>query len=75
MPRPRMGKVLAVQDTLQRALAARGSTLRNFRDAHGMAGSFQQQAKIEFDRLLGTQSYRQIFTDRARFIAATVDDP
>ena len=35
----------------------------------------QQQAKIEFDRLLGTQSYRQIFTDRARFIAATVDDP
>lgn len=35
----------------------------------------QQQAKIEFDRLLGTQSYRQIFTDRARYIAATVDDP
>jgi len=35
----------------------------------------QQQAKLEFDRLLGTQSYRQIFTDRARFIAATVDDP
>lgn len=35
----------------------------------------QQQAKIEFDRLLGTQSYRQIFTNRARFIAATVDDP
>lgn len=34
----------------------------------------QQQAKLEFDRLLGTQSYRQIFTDRARFIAATVDD-
>ena len=35
----------------------------------------QQQAKIEFDRLLGTQSYRQSFTNRARFIAATVDDP
>jgi len=35
----------------------------------------QQQAKIEFDRLLGTQSYRQIFANRARFIAATVDDP
>lgn len=35
----------------------------------------QQQAKLEFDRLLGTQSYRQIFTDRARYIAATVDDP
>ncbi len=35
----------------------------------------QQQAKLEFDRLLGTQSYRQIFTNRARFIAATVEDP
>lgn len=35
----------------------------------------QQQAKIEFDRLLGTQSYRQIFANKARFIAATVDDP
>ncbi|MEM9016103.1 MAG: hypothetical protein AAGC68_03755, partial [Verrucomicrobiota bacterium] len=35
----------------------------------------QQQAKIEFDRLLGTQSYRQIFNNKARFIAATVDDP
>lgn len=34
----------------------------------------QQQAKIEFDRLLGTQSYRQIFNNKARFIAATVDD-
>tara|TARA_R110000850_G_scaffold167905_4_gene292922 strand:- start:767 stop:2695 length:1929 start_codon:yes stop_codon:yes gene_type:complete len=35
----------------------------------------QQQAKLEFDRLLGTQSYRQIYTNKARFIAATVDDP
>ncbi|MEM7699262.1 MAG: hypothetical protein AAF236_12770 [Verrucomicrobiota bacterium] len=33
------------------------------------------QAKLEFDRLLGTQSYRQIFNSRARFIAATIDDP
>ena len=38
------------------------------------AGDVQQQAKLEFDRLLGTQSYRQIFTNKARFIAATVDD-
>ncbi len=37
-------------------------------------GDMQQQAKIEFDRLLSTQSYRQIFTNKARFIAATVDD-
>ncbi len=35
----------------------------------------QQQAKLEFDRLLGTQSYRQIYNNKARFIAATVDDP
>ncbi len=35
----------------------------------------QQQAKLEFDRLLGTQSYRQIFTDKARYMAATADDP
>ena len=38
-------------------------------------GDTQLQAKNEFDRLLGTQSYRQIFTNKARFIAATVDDP
>ncbi|NLT72220.1 MAG: hypothetical protein GXX91_16215 [Verrucomicrobiaceae bacterium] len=34
----------------------------------------QQQAKLEFDRLLGTQSYRQIFTDKARYMAATAED-
>ncbi len=34
----------------------------------------QQQAKIEFDRLLGTQSYRQIYNNKARFMAATVED-
>ncbi|MCB1062162.1 MAG: hypothetical protein KDN20_04475 [Verrucomicrobiae bacterium] len=38
------------------------------------AGDVQEQAKIEFDRLLSTKSYRQIFDNRARFIAATVDD-
>lgn len=35
----------------------------------------QEQAKLEFDRLLATQSYRQIFNNKARFIASTVDDP
>ncbi len=39
------------------------------------AGDVQEQAKIEFDRLLTTQSYRQIYDNKARFIAATVDDP
>jgi len=36
----------AVRDTLARALALGGSTLRNFRDAHGMAGEFQLQARV-----------------------------
>ena len=34
----------------------------------------QEQAKLEFDRLVATQSYRQIFNNKARFIASTVDD-
>jgi formamidopyrimidine-DNA glycosylase len=36
----------AVRDTLARALELGGSTLRNFRDAHGMAGQFQLQARV-----------------------------
>lgn len=38
-------------------------------------GDTREQAKLEFDRLLSTQSYRQIFTNKAQFLAATVDDP
>ncbi|MEX8493970.1 bifunctional DNA-formamidopyrimidine glycosylase/DNA-(apurinic or apyrimidinic site) lyase [Sphaerotilus sp.] len=38
--------VMAVQDVLRRALAAGGSTLRDFRDAHGMGGAFQSQARV-----------------------------
>lgn len=36
----------AVRDTLARALALGGSTLRDFRDAHGTAGAFQMQAQV-----------------------------
>ncbi len=36
----------AVRSTLARALETGGSTLRNFRDAHGMAGAFQLQARV-----------------------------
>jgi formamidopyrimidine-DNA glycosylase len=36
----------AVRKTLAQALALGGSTLRNFRDAHGMAGEFQLQARV-----------------------------
>jgi len=45
--RPRAEKLaVAVRDTLARALALGGSTLRDFRDAHGMAGQFQLQAGV-----------------------------
>ena len=33
-----------------------------------------QVAKREFDRLLSTESYRAIYNDKGRFIAATLDD-
>ena len=36
----------AVRGTLARALELGGSTLRNFRDAHGMAGAFQLEARV-----------------------------
>ena len=45
--RPRAERLAAaVRDTLARALALGGSTLRDFRDAHGMAGRFQAQARV-----------------------------
>lgn len=44
---PRCGKLaLAVRDTLERALAAGGSTLRNFSNAEGMGGHFQEHARV-----------------------------
>ncbi len=36
----------AIRSTLAQALALGGSTLRDFRDAHGMAGQFQSQALV-----------------------------
>ncbi|MBI5259282.1 MAG: bifunctional DNA-formamidopyrimidine glycosylase/DNA-(apurinic or apyrimidinic site) lyase [Burkholderiales bacterium] len=36
----------AVRETLSRAIALGGSTLRDFRDAHGMSGAFQQEAAV-----------------------------
>jgi formamidopyrimidine-DNA glycosylase len=47
LSRPRAERLAAaVRETLARALALGGSTLRDFRDAHGMAGEFQDQAKV-----------------------------
>ncbi|WP_119152997.1 bifunctional DNA-formamidopyrimidine glycosylase/DNA-(apurinic or apyrimidinic site) lyase [Caldimonas tepidiphila] len=47
LSRPRCERLAqAVRDTLARALEAGGSTLRDFRDAHGHDGAFQQQAGV-----------------------------
>jgi formamidopyrimidine-DNA glycosylase len=45
--RPRAARLaVAVRATLSRAVELGGSTLRNFRDAHGAAGAFQLDAKV-----------------------------
>jgi formamidopyrimidine-DNA glycosylase len=45
--RPRATRLLvALRATLARALELGGSTLRDFRDAHGMNGGFQEQARV-----------------------------
>ena len=41
--------VQAIRQVLRQALMAGGSTLRDFRDAHGMGGAFQLQAQV-YDR-------------------------
>ena len=47
LSRPRAARLLqAVRDTLARALALGGSTLRDFSDAHGMDGAFQDHAAV-----------------------------
>jgi formamidopyrimidine-DNA glycosylase len=44
---PRAERLLsAVRQTLARAIALGGSTLRDFRDAHGMSGAFQDEALV-----------------------------
>ncbi len=48
LSRPRSERLaVAIRETLARALALGGSTLRDFRDAHGMAGRFQLQAGVD----------------------------
>lgn len=45
--RPRAARLLAeLRGTLAQAIALGGSTLRDFKDAHGMSGAFQQQALV-----------------------------
>lgn len=50
LSRPRAARLLAaIRETLAQAIALGGSTLRDFRDAHGMSGAFQHQALV-YDR-------------------------
>jgi formamidopyrimidine-DNA glycosylase len=47
LSRPRCDRLaIAIRETLAQALALGGSTLRDFRDAHGMEGQFQAQARV-----------------------------
>lgn len=47
LSRPRCQRLAqAIRQTLQTALDLGGSTLRDFRDAHGMAGQFQLSARV-----------------------------
>lgn len=47
LSRPRADRLLAaVRSTLARALELGGSTLRDFRDAHGMNGAYQDNAAV-----------------------------
>jgi formamidopyrimidine-DNA glycosylase len=47
LSRPRAERLLAaLRDTLARALEVGGSTLRDFRDAHGASGAFQTEAQV-----------------------------
>ncbi len=47
LSRPRAERLAAaVRGVLAQALEAGGTTLRDFRDAHGVAGSFQMQAQV-----------------------------
>ncbi|HEV7915556.1 MAG TPA: bifunctional DNA-formamidopyrimidine glycosylase/DNA-(apurinic or apyrimidinic site) lyase [Albitalea sp.] len=62
----------AVRDTLAQALALGGSTLRDFRDAHGMEGRFQGQAAVygragEPCRVCGTAIRRVVQGQRSTF--------
>lgn len=47
LSRPRSERLAeAIRSILAQALALGGSTLRDFKDAHGMAGAFQNQARV-----------------------------
>ena len=66
----------AVRETLARALALGGSTLRDFRDTHGMAGEFQLEAQVygragQSCRACGTPIRRWVQGQRSTFFCPT----
>jgi formamidopyrimidine-DNA glycosylase len=66
----------AVRGVLGRALEAGGTTLRDFRDAHGVAGSFQMQAQVygregEPCRVCATPIRRIVQGQRSTFFCPT----
>ncbi|ALV05594.1 bifunctional DNA-formamidopyrimidine glycosylase/DNA-(apurinic or apyrimidinic site) lyase [Roseateles depolymerans] len=71
--RPRAQKLAqALTQVLGEALEAGGSTLRDFKDAHGVAGSFQMQARVygrekEPCRVCGTPIRRIVQGQRSTF--------
>lgn len=73
LSRPRAEKLaMAVRGVLARALEAGGTTLRDFKDAHGVAGSFQMQAQVygragEPCRVCATPIRRIVQGQRATF--------
>jgi len=47
LSRPRCARLAdAIRETLARAVALGGTTLRDFRDAHGTAGAFQNEVRV-----------------------------
>ena len=66
----------AIRRTLETALALGGSTLRDFRDAHGMAGQFQLSADVygragEPCRVCATKVRRIVQGQRSTFFCPT----
>jgi formamidopyrimidine-DNA glycosylase len=74
--RPRAARLLAaVRGVLARALDLGGSTLRDFRDAHGMSGEFQSQAAVygragEVCPRCGGTVQRRVQAQRATYFCA-----
>jgi tetratricopeptide (TPR) repeat protein len=49
--------------------------LRELSNMVGQNSDVQAQALMDFDRLVSQRNYRQIFNDKARFLAASINDP